>query len=984
MSKNTIVCILCCLTLAGSEVSAQGVPHFTTSIDSLYKVMGVGFRDSIVFYLRNSGAVGANFIAMPFEDPATAHLGAAHPTHFIQSPPSNLGTLTNGRAFGIKYLGGAAFVKFDLTAPETLISISPWNGNNVFAADFTPDGQTLYGILNFTQQMVTIDTATGSISYIGFVTVQSGETWTSMKFDPTDGTLFATSTSGTRSTLYRIALNGQTTVIGQITSVPDLVAMGIDQSGQMYGYGLNDNFYRINKSSAAATLVGPIGFDAALAQNMDFDPVTDICYLAAYNLAAGRGELRTANTATGATTLIGPLGSNGSEVDFFAISGRSTLQWLNIIPRNGFIAPGDSLRMVAKFDGIFAPPGTHTGYVRITAPDFPSADTLSIRARMYTYFNEPPIIELDRDSLNFGDIPIGGIDSSETIRVQNAGPIGTLFVTNVIFSDTAFSIDRRNFSVPPLDTIRLRFRFRSNAPPATHIGTMHFVANSPNDPEIQLHARSVEPSITIISPNGGEIWNVRETHYLIWRDIGVDTVHIEFSSLGSGGPWILLNAGYAGPDTMQFVGGLPVSSNCFFRVSSRSNPSVFDTNDAPFTITGGTTHWHSQTSGTTANLYSVKAISPQVAWTGGSGGIVRRTIDGGNTWTSAGMVGSDIYALTALDENTALVAADGVTTARIFMTTNGGVTWTPRDSIAGGFYNAIEMSSQTNGLALGDPIAGNWLARRTTNGGNTWLNGAIIPWNSSETMWSNCMMWYDSLHGWFFTTPGSIYRTTDGGTAWSRSTPPSTPGPVWFNQLSLGLSGPGLRSSDAGETWVLTSETISETVSGLSGATGSEKFWATAGSKVYYSSDAGNSWSNGTPFGYTGTSALNHISMTQLGSITAGWAVGMSGTIVHFIVGEDDVKQNPDEIPHEFLLSQNYPNPFNPSTGILFRITDYGLVSLRVYDVLGQEVITLVNEVKQPGRYHVTWDASNVASGVYFYRLQAGDVVQQRKMLLIR
>jgi hypothetical protein len=155
---------------------------------------------------------------------------------------------------------------------------------------------------------------------------------------------------------------------------------------------------------------------------------------------------------------------------------------------------------------------------------------------------------------------------------------------------------------------------------------------------------------------------------------------------------------------------------------------------------------------------------------------------------------------------------------------------------------------------------------------------------------------------------------------------------------------------------------------------------------VYYSSDAGDSWSTAAPFGYSGTMPLNHISMVQLGSITAGWAVGMGGTIVHFIVGEDNVDENPEQTPTEFSLAQNYPNPFNPTTTIQFTIPagTYGRTSLRVYDLLGCEVATVVNEVKQPGRYQVSWDASNVASGVYFYRLTAGKFVQTRKFLLLR
>lgn len=88
--------------------------------------------------------------------------------------------------------------------------------------------------------------------------------------------------------------------------------------------------------------------------------------------------------------------------------------------------------------------------------------------------------------------------------------------------------------------------------------------------------------------------------------------------------------------------------------------------------------------------------------------------------------------------------------------------------------------------------------------------------------------------------------------------------------------------------------------------------------------------------------------------------------------------------PERFVLEQNYPNPFNPSTTIGFKIRDYGFVTLKVYDVLGREVATLVKEEKEPGRYAVTWNATGVPSGTYLYRLTTGTGSQTRKLLLIR
>jgi 5'-nucleotidase len=108
------------------------------------------------------------------------------------------------------------------------------------------------------------------------------------------------------------------------------------------------------------------------------------------------------------------------------------------------------------------------------------------------------------------------------------------------------------------------------------------------------------------------------------------------------------------------------------------------------------------------------------------------------------------------------------------------------------------------------------------------------------------------------------------------------------------------------------------------------------------------------------------------------------GNIISNVKRIDD-----DETPAEFRLEQNYPNPFNPSTKIEFRIADFGFVTLKVYDILGNEIATLVNEEKQPGTYEVEFDSHsgevrNLASGIYFYRIQASEFMDVKKMILIR
>ncbi len=88
--------------------------------------------------------------------------------------------------------------------------------------------------------------------------------------------------------------------------------------------------------------------------------------------------------------------------------------------------------------------------------------------------------------------------------------------------------------------------------------------------------------------------------------------------------------------------------------------------------------------------------------------------------------------------------------------------------------------------------------------------------------------------------------------------------------------------------------------------------------------------------------------------------------------------------PIRFELKQNYPNPFNPTTKIKYQLPDAGFVTLKVYDVLGNEIATLVNEEKQTGTYEITWYAENLPSGIYFYRLQAGSFILTKKMVLMK
>jgi hypothetical protein len=98
------------------------------------------------------------------------------------------------------------------------------------------------------------------------------------------------------------------------------------------------------------------------------------------------------------------------------------------------------------------------------------------------------------------------------------------------------------------------------------------------------------------------------------------------------------------------------------------------------------------------------------------------------------------------------------------------------------------------------------------------------------------------------------------------------------------------------------------------------------------------------------------------------------------LVGIDDEKK----LPNSFQLFQNYPNPFNPTTSIKYSVPSLQFTIIKVYDVLGNEVATLVNEQKSPGEYEVEFDASNLSSGIYFYRLNTGSFSSIKKMIYLK
>jgi hypothetical protein len=132
------------------------------------------------------------------------------------------------------------------------------------------------------------------------------------------------------------------------------------------------------------------------------------------------------------------------------------------------------------------------------------------------------------------------------------------------------------------------------------------------------------------------------------------------------------------------------------------------------------------------------------------------------------------------------------------------------------------------------------------------------------------------------------------------------------------------------------------------------------------------------PNAYVGGSYENEISYLK------NWIINRLNWMDEELDFIDDVSEKGKPVANNYYLFQNYPNPFNPSTMIKYKIPESGLVTIKVYDALGREIATLVNEEKPVGSYEIKFDGSNLSSGVYFYRLNFDSFISIKKMILLK
>ncbi len=339
-----------------------------------------------------------------------------------------------------------------------------------------------------------------------------------------------------------------------------------------------------------------------------------------------------------------------------------------------------------------------------------------------------------------------------------------------------------------------------------------------------------------------------------------------------------------------------------------------------------------------------------------------------------------------LDENTGFVVSDD---NLIFKTTDGGVSWTivHNDGTEGVQLKAIGFWDDNNGLAVGN--SGTML--KTTDGGNNWTS---IEAPSSYDL-NGLALCYENFTGIVGAENNILAKTTNAGTDWSITELPTylsvedmAMSDDYQTIYASGMSDYITKTVDQGENWTQYSvpSTLGNFILSIAISNVDHNLIAIGDEKghVYVSYTGGEDWEDYSPvFTVEYERPINDIAFDGLDM----WIVSDNGYIAKqtIITKVEPIDNN---IPNEFNLAQNYPNPFNPTTTISFGLPEQSTVSLQIFDITGKVLEELLkNEYLPAGTFSYSFDAKNLSSGIYFYRITAKgskNFTMIKKMLMLK
>ncbi|MGB9696607.1 MAG: T9SS type A sorting domain-containing protein [Ignavibacteria bacterium] len=341
----------------------------------------------------------------------------------------------------------------------------------------------------------------------------------------------------------------------------------------------------------------------------------------------------------------------------------------------------------------------------------------------------------------------------------------------------------------------------------------------------------------------------------------------------------------------------------------------------------------------------------------------------GTNWIPIGLQGNGINSLAI--SGSAIFA--GTYGHGVYLTTNSGASWSPvNNGLTNLFVNALVFSG-TNLFA--GTLNGVF---RTTNNGTTWTPAGLTGTHVNSFAVSGINL--------FAGTSNGVFYSTNNGANWAAV----NTGLTNLMVNTLAFSGTNLFAGTQNGVFRTTNNGISWTPAGLTGSTFSALLdisgtYLLAGNNlgnVFLTTNSGTTWTNVS----TGLPTMGILCLAFIPGADPLVFAGNDASAIYrrLLTQMLSVKVISSVIPTQFSLKQNYPNPFNPTTKIEFSLPKNVFANLIIYDILGREVERLVNEQLNAATYEVIWDASNYPGGVYYYKLQADNYVETKKMILLK
>ena len=517
----------------------------------------------------------------------------------------------------------------------------------------------------------------------------------------------------------------------------------------------------------------------------------------------------------------------------------------------------------------------------------------------------------------------------------------------------------------------------------------------------------------VILKYNGSSWSTIDYGILTKTDVrGVSMLNSSAFYTCGGGGFINFSSDGGASRTYQ-ANPMMGSLKSIFMYNSSKGWAVASNNNAILKTSNGAT-WSFQSGVTVGYSFTLKQVTsgnignpfcPHPKNKNGvfilAGSALYRSLDRGETWVllNAAVPGSSCHSffVNTLDTNL-MIASKGSGGGRVIKSTDYGVTWTD-------VINPINLTSYGMPLEV-DPNVPNtvYLApdnapiRKSTDWGTNWtiLSGGepgglfrspcdiIVQYGNS-----NVILVGDGTTG---SGIGKVWKSTDGGLNWTltNSVTGSEVPSLCNSSIDINLcyhsswsSGSFWKSTNMGSTFTNLSRSGSLWIADIAKDDPNAVTYDEYGSNCWFSLDGGTTFTNAIPVGSSPAAGVFYMDKSTMLYQHGGGVHKFNITYsVSPVTGNHQISS---ETPAEFSLAQNFPNPFNPSTIINYNVSKASFITLKVYDIAGRDVKTLINANLAPGKYSMDFDASSLSTGIYFYIMLAdGQKVDTRKMVLVK